>query len=1136
MGVKGTPSNCWFGEVVFPLQFGSDATTAIPPSSMSGNMTYNFTAILKFPFGLVLTPSVLYYSEVKPLVNVIEGGATQTLSVWYPWALDASASFDPSPPKGANYVQRWDVCKTNSTGICIPLDPYVDVFPDLVIATGLHVNLPAPPTIYAGIPWKITFTRTETTTQRSSSTSVIVTFEDLRVPVVKVRALPSAVSGRHNRHEPLILQALLTNSSGIGEVPLDDYFYEWSCDKINLDSYGLMMGKSRKQFEIGINANMLTLHSEYIFTLKVSSPVFGSMVATKIITMNDPPQLSCSSTSPVSCFKPFAANTTYYEGRIANRVVLSLAAGAFLDEHLPMFYRYTMIWGGDEYPISKENSYVLWYQLDPAPRPFAYVVPLLPNSVNSSQIVRFACYIRDNLGAESRVLSDNITLPQNPAYTDSIRLDVVLNSLTSSSNLGALVSSSRVLASLPFDLSLGEADRNVGTAISLVVNQSYHLSNNILQPGDTTCAHILALILGYIATGNRKFGDADMSKIAKVVTLISNKAQYISLPVASKLLSVVNVITQQASEKHSLSQATLLAQEAISSAISRNLVVGAMATISANKMGPCGASAFALPGNGTDCEVVATFVRAVAGEFSLPIPLGFGNHLDLGHIAKGAFGNAYSVEVWAVTHAYNRLGHYGSKQPPSTVGVVNVTLLSVVNRTQSKALLPITNLQDEPKVEIKIPHMDPFADTSNAHCSYFDGVQNTWSTNGVGFWIDPPSPSPSPLASQSGSPLPSPVPSPSPSPSPSPPPFLGKFNQTNPIYYTGCYTTIFAAFSLLLLEPSSPSPNATLLGASDSDTHGGTPISWWVWLVVGIAIAAFVICSIVVGIYVYQGIRKRAQVTEDVLDNVGVEKILDAEDGPIREEVVHASKPISSTRVFMDDADITRGAPEDEDETAKLWAKIATQRQTGVPPPIGYEHVGDSLWPAHLHDAVQPYQGPSLQVQPQYMASTPMAIPGQHTHHQYESSPTHPLPATYTEEEKIVLQDLARSKLFATAPRLGLQVGLVNGGVFVLNVKPSGPMGVAGIQLDDEVTALNTQAVNNVHDFYTQCQRFQPGELGTIEVLRDGYPQTYQFRVGAQISEPQYTTLQRISAGTFYWGDNDRLQYTDMEQDTAYAW
>ena len=43
-------------------------------------------------------------------------------------------------------------------------------------------------------------------------------------------------------------------------------------------------------------------------------------------------------------------------------------------------------------------------------------------------------------------------------------------------------------------------------------------------------------------------------------------------------------------------------------------------------------------------------------------------------------------------------------------------------------------------------------------------------------------------------------------------------------------------------------------------------------------------------------------------------------------------------------------------------------------------------------------------------------------------------------------------------------------------------------------------------------------------------------RVGAQISEPQYTTLQRISAGTFYWGDSDRLQYTDMEQDTAYAW
>lgn len=75
-----------------------------------------------------------------------------------------------------------------------------------------------------------------------------------------------------------------------------------------------------------------------------------------------------------------------------------------------------------------------------------------------------------------------------------------------------------------------------------------------------------------------------------------------------------------------------------------------------------------------------------------------------------------------------------------------------------------------------------------------------------------------------------------------------------------------------------------------------------------------------------------------------------------------------------------------------------------------------------------------------YPASPPPTIP--HLH----NVPL-PFPSPIVVTPAIFLQDLARSKLFSTSPRLGLQVGLVNGGVFVLNVKPSGPMGVAGIQV-----------------------------------------------------------------------------------------
>ena len=91
---------------------------------------------------------VLEYGSRDPALlqcsHRIQGGSEKLLSVWYPWSLNASISYDPTPSYGVQYVQSWDICSVNAQNECVLREPADQVlFPKLLEATGLVVNMPS---------------------------------------------------------------------------------------------------------------------------------------------------------------------------------------------------------------------------------------------------------------------------------------------------------------------------------------------------------------------------------------------------------------------------------------------------------------------------------------------------------------------------------------------------------------------------------------------------------------------------------------------------------------------------------------------------------------------------------------------------------------------------------------------------------------------------------------------------------------------------------------------------------------------------------------------------------------------------------------------------------------------------------
>ncbi len=91
----------------------------------------------------------------------------------------------------------------------------------------------------------------------------------------------------------------------------------------------------------------------------------------------------------------------------------------------------------------------------------------------------------------------------------------------------------------------------------------------------------------------------------------------------------------------------------------------------------------------------------------------------------------------------------------------------------------------------------------------------------------------------------------------------------------------------------------------------------------------------------------------------------------------------------------------------------------------------------------------------------------------------------------------------AINPRLARRYNLpADWGVYVTKIDPNGPAAKAGIAVDDIITKVGDQAMDETNSFVNALFTHQPGESIALEILRKGQTQTVQVTLGEASGAP----------------------------------
>ncbi len=104
-----------------------------------------------------------------------------------------------------------------------------------------------------------------------------------------------------------------------------------------------------------------------------------------------------------------------------------------------------------------------------------------------------------------------------------------------------------------------------------------------------------------------------------------------------------------------------------------------------------------------------------------------------------------------------------------------------------------------------------------------------------------------------------------------------------------------------------------------------------------------------------------------------------------------------------------------------------------------------------------------------------------------------------TPEGKKASEEVKRlSTALAATPYLGLTV---DGEFMVKTVAPAGPAAAAGVKIGDRLTRLGATMPATTDDLRTALQALKPGDVATMDVVRDGQMLVLSVKVGSPPKE-----------------------------------
>lgn len=373
-----------------------------------------------------MAPVFTYWPTLEPLVAIILGGDL-VASVGSPITFDASSSYDPTPIASSTYAFSWSVCGWEARDLtnpanCLSTAAGINAYFGALLSSYSSKVTILPLPIGAGQQFGVTFTISDPSTYRSTSFTAVVRIVNTPVPLISIVALDMPVATRHNADEQLVIRATLFDSYTLLPIPADTFMYYWTTqpDVTNLEAISVA-GIDRT--DLGIIANALTL-TQYIFTLHVATQQaqingIDTALGSILVLINQPPAILVCSTCPPPM--------TVVVSSIAGQATLLFNNKAFLDEDLPLSYRFSLLYGGEEFPIVVEASGALWSAADPPPSAYTYNLPLLPflDANLYGHYVKFRLYVSDVYGATTVNDTQAIFIAQT-AVSPALTLDYVL--------------------------------------------------------------------------------------------------------------------------------------------------------------------------------------------------------------------------------------------------------------------------------------------------------------------------------------------------------------------------------------------------------------------------------------------------------------------------------------------------------------------------------------------------------------------------------------------------------------------------------------------------------------------------------------------------------------------------------------
>eukprot|EP01012_Entosiphon_sulcatum_P067691 TRINITY_DN9748_c0_g1_i1.p1 TRINITY_DN9748_c0_g1~~TRINITY_DN9748_c0_g1_i1.p1 ORF type:complete len:1567 (-),score=162.34 TRINITY_DN9748_c0_g1_i1:58-4758(-) len=694
---------CSIGTVRFPL----DATSfSLAASSLLANRRYNFTVTLVAANGDTAQRSVVFLTVASPLVVSIAGGSRVVPSDKQQ-VLDASSSFDPSPPLGAVYTSTWAACRNLGTSSCdSSLAP--TLLRDLLTAGSFTSKLTLSTAVVGALAdqiWRFTYTLSDTSSNRSSSVSATIQFSSSLSPV----QVSLTTSRRVNYDQPLYLRPEIRDPT-TGEVPEEGAFtYSWTSPQLDLSDPSITLGLSQQRPETAVRAGVMRARTSYDFSLQLVGKAYNVTSSVNVAVNQGPALVSqlLTITSPTGATPPSPVVP------LLDSLVLSISPLALQDADRPLQFRFALQHGTDELALLGSSGSV-WTLLDPPPGALTFTVPIFPPNTTSFRVIT---YVKDGLGAVSRFAHETAFISK--ALTIDQVLATVAQSVSSTTpSLGVLLSGANALSTI--------TDGAVATGLS---TQRFGVQ------ATTTPSDVIESIAN--SASSRTFSSDQLAIIAQLADTLVLPGRNLSATAASSLITLVNKVLAGVSQPSSTvlqqlfnvvdavmqqhpGNSPLASLRAISDAASAQMVIGATSTFSAPTT--CD------PTQSWTCRIVLNITR------DTPVALlsrDFGDVQVSGLKGIAQIVSKYSLQLTTMFFSANPFSNPSVVEALPNSSSYEVSLYQA-DTSATVTPLSITNIPTDNRVAIRIRTTGNSTNAMpGATCGHWREAEQFWSTGGV---------------------------------------------------------------------------------------------------------------------------------------------------------------------------------------------------------------------------------------------------------------------------------------------------------------------------------------------------------------------------------------------------------------------